>query len=60
LSDLGLSAEGEPMQAIQLELDFRNAHSWCGVFADALAEPEVADALMIALLTPANYTNATQ
>jgi hypothetical protein len=37
------------MKAIQLELDFRSANSWCVTaleelaFAQALAEPEVAD-----------------
>ncbi len=31
------------MNAVQLELDFRSANSWCVAFAQALAEPEVAD-----------------
>lgn len=31
------------MKAIQLELDFRSADSWCGAITQALAEPEVAD-----------------
>jgi hypothetical protein len=47
VSDERLSAEGECMKAIQLELDFRNAHSWCEAFAQALAEPEGADLRML-------------
>ncbi len=41
MSDAGLSAEGEPMKAVQLELDFKSA------IAQALAEPEVADLRML-------------
>jgi hypothetical protein len=41
VSDERLSAEGECMKAIQLELDFRSA------IAQALAEPEVADLRML-------------
>jgi hypothetical protein len=41
MSDAGLSVEGERMNAIQLELDFRSA------IAHALAEPEAADLRML-------------